>query len=213
MPRINREWLDEILIIDGGSTDGTIEYAESQGFSVYRQKEKGLIAAYREGIQVSKGDAFIIFTPDGNMLPEKLPELTAKMKEGYDVVIVSRYKDGAKSEDDSIVSGFGNWMFTTLVNVLFKANYTDVLGAYRAYRKDIFQKASIKVNQRPVETRICIRAKTLGLKVAEIPGDEPKRLGGKSYRSIIKNGFNELFIIIEEFFGIPSKYVDKFLKF
>jgi len=213
LPQINKDWVEEALLVDGGSTDGSIEFAEQLGFNVYRQKEKGIIAGYREAMAVAKGDAVIIFTPDGNMIPEKIPELTAKMRQGYDAVIVSRYKDGAKSYDDTLVSGFGNWMFTKMVNVLFKADYTDVLGGYKAYRKDIFERLGIEIKDRPVETRVCIRMAKKGFKFAEIPGDEPKRVAGSSYRSIVRNGLNELSIIIEEFFNIRIPLVDRFLKF
>ncbi len=130
LPRIKKEWVDEILIIDGGSTDGTIEFSESLGFNVYKQKSKGIISAFNEALEIAKYDTIITFTPDNNMIPEKIPELVSKMKEGYDMVTVSRYFNGAKSYDDTIISGFGNWMFTTMVNVLFRANYTDVLGFY-----------------------------------------------------------------------------------
>lgn len=213
LPRIDKSWIDEVIIVDGGSIDGSIEFAKKLGFYVYAQKEKGIIAGYREVFEIAKGNALIVFTPDGNMIPEKIPELVAKMKEGYDMVIVSRYKNKAKSFDDTLVSAFGNWMFTSLVNLLFNANYTDVLGAYRAYKKDVFGRLGIEIKRRPVETRVCIRLAKRGFKVAEISGDEPKRISGKSYRSIMKNGFNELSIIIEEFFNIPSKIVDSFLKF
>ena len=128
-------------------------------------------------------------------------------------VVASRYKDGAKSFDDSLVSGFGNWMFTKLVNVLFKANYTDVLGAYRVYRKDVIKKVGLEIQNRPIETRVMIRAAKKGIKVAEISADEPERIAGKGYRKIIKNGFNELFIIIEEYFNIQLPLINRFLKF
>lgn len=213
LPKINQKWVDEVIIVDGGSTDGSIEFARELGFRVYVQKGKGVIAGYKEAWEISKGDVVIIFTPDGNMIPDKIPELVAKMKEGYNMVIVSRYKDGAKSYDDTLISGFGNWMFTRLVNLLFKANYTDVLGGYRAYRRDLFEKVGIEIKNRPIETRICIRLTKRGLKFAEIGGDEPKRIAGKSYTSIVKNGLNELLIIIEEFFNISSSFADTFLKF
>lgn len=199
LPRINRDWVDEAILVDGGSTDGSIEYARGLGFTVFIQKEKGLVAGIKEGIDAAKGDVLIGFTPDGNMIPEKIPELVAKMKEGYDMVTVSRYAQGAKSYDDTLVSGFGNWMFTKMVNVLFKADYTDVLGYYRAYRKDLISRLGIDIKL-SIDTQLCIGCAKQKLKVADIPGDEPKRVAGGSYRSIIRNGFIELFTILGEVF-------------
>lgn len=207
LPRINKGWVNEIIVVDGGSTDGSIEFAKSLGFYVYVQKGKGVIAGYKEALEIAKGDVVITFTPDGNMIPEKLPELVAKTKEGYDMVIVSRYAKGAKSYDDTLISGFGNWMFTSLVNLLFKANYTDVLGLYRAYRKDLIKRIGLDRDiKRTIDTQLCIRCAKAKLNVAEIPGDEPKRIAGKSYRSIIIHGFMELFTIIEEFFCPKVKF-------
>ncbi len=200
LPRIDKKWVDEIIIVDGGSTDGSVEYARELGFHVLQQKGKGVLAGYREGMEAATGDIIITFTPDGNMIPEKLPELVEKMKEGYDMVIVSRYKDAARSYDDTLLSGFGNWMFTTMVNVLFRTDYTDVLGFYRAYKKDLFKGLGIDKDLRiSLDTQLCIRCAKKGLRVAEIPGDEPKRVGGESIRCIVRNGLVELLTITEEF--------------
>ena len=96
LPRIDKTCTDQILLVDGGSTDGSIEYAENQGLDILRQKGKGIIAGIKEGIEAAEGDVIILFTPDGNMIPKKLPELVTKMKEGYDMVCVSRYAKGQK---------------------------------------------------------------------------------------------------------------------
>lgn len=200
LPRVRHEWVDETIIVDGGSTDGSIDYAESLGFRVLRQQSKGIIPGYKEGLAAAAGDVIITFTPDNNMVPERIPDLVAKMREGYDMVIVSRYLDGARSEDDTLISGFGNWMFTTLVNVLFRARYTDVLGFYRAFRADLFEQLGIDEIKLSVDTQLCIRCAQQHRRVCEIPGDEPKRIGGASSRSIIRNGLIELGTILEEFF-------------
>ena len=72
------------------------------------------------------------------MIPELLPNLINKAKEGHDLVCVSRYKDGAVSHDDTLISGFGNWLFTKLVNILFGGKFTDVLGGYKCVKKNLY---------------------------------------------------------------------------
>ena len=79
----------------------------------------------------------IEFNPDGNSIPEDIPRIVAKVNEGYDLVIGSRYRDGAKSDDDDWLTAAGNWMFTRIVNLLFGTSYTDVLVGFRAYRRAV----------------------------------------------------------------------------
>lgn len=201
MPRIKKDWVDEIIIIDGNSNDGTKEYLEENGYRVIKQQTKGLCGAYWECLEIAAGDIIIPFSPDNNSLPELIPELIKKMREGYDMVIASRYKDGAKSFDDDFVTAFGNRLFTGLINLLFGSHYTDTLVMYRAFRKDIIQELGIDVKRFPVfEIQIIIRCAKKKLKVAEISGDEPKRIGGKRKMNPLYNGSAILCLIIKEFF-------------
>jgi len=201
MPRIKKEWFDEIIVVDGGSNDGTVEYYESNGYWVISQKTKGLAAAYWECLEVAKGDIIVPFSPDNNSVPELLPQLLEKMKEGYDMVIVSRYKGGAKSEDDDPITAFGNWMFTKIVNILFRAEYTDVLVMYRAFRKDLMDRLEITERKHPtLEVMLCNRCAIRKLKVADLSGDEPKRIGGVRKMSPLYNGSVILWQIFKDFF-------------
>lgn len=218
LPRIHREWVDEILIVDGDSTDGSREYAESLGFRVLKQKNfkptrkvrgpfpehaSGPVEALREAFAAAKGDYVITFTPDNNSIPELIPALVAKLKEGYDMVTVSRYKDGAKSQDDSRTTSFGNWMITGLVNLLHGTRYTDVMCIFRGYRRNLIQELEIDMKL-SLHTQLSIRCKKYKKSTAEIPGDEPPRVGGHTIRNNFKNGLVELYTIFEEFFSTPK---------
>ena len=205
-PRIKKEWVDEIVVVDGGSTDGTIEFFENEGLKVVRQQSKGICGAYWECLEVATGDVIIPFSPDNNSIPELIPELVDKIKQGYEMVIVSRYLDGAKSEDDDFITGFGNWMFTKIVNILFGGNYTDTLVMFRGFKKDLVEKVNIDQKGMPVfEYMLSIRCARLKLNVCEIPGDEPPRLGGHRKMRPFYNGMTLVWIIFREFFVSPNK--------
>jgi glycosyltransferase involved in cell wall biosynthesis len=82
MPKIKKDWCDQIIILDGGSTDGTIQYAKDNGYFVYIQKKKGFRYAYMEVLPYIEGDVIVTFSPDGNSLPELIPDLINKMRDG-----------------------------------------------------------------------------------------------------------------------------------
>jgi len=212
MPKINREWVDQIVIVDGGSTDGTIEYANANGYFLKVQKKKGIRNAYMEVLDYISGDIVITFSPDGNCIPEAITALIEKMKEGYDMVIASRYAKDAKSYDDDLLTAFGNWFGTSLMNFLYGAKYTDAMGIFRAYKKKLIQDLdldkdlSYSTPEKILHTKISwepllsIRAAKSRLKITEIPADEPRRVGGNRKLQRFKWSTAYLFQIIREVF-------------
>lgn len=199
LPKIDRSLFTQIIVVDGGSRDRTVELAKSEGLEVHIQERSGLKNAYIEVFPKIKGDIVVCFSPDGNSLPEALSRLLNKMDEGYDMVIASRYLDSAKSEDDDYVTAFGNWLFTSLINLIYGTKYTDAMVMYRAFKKEVFFSLDLDKDksywpERFLFTDVCImplfsmRAGTLGLKTAEIPADEPKRIGGERKLQVIRWG-------------------------
>ena len=211
MPRIKKEWVDEIIVADVGSTDGTLEYAKEQGYVTYVQKKKGIRHAYIEGFPLVKSDYIITFSPDGNSVPEAIPYLIEKIKEGYDMVIASRYLDHAKSHDDDFITRFGNWLFTKLINLFHKGTYTDAMVIYRIYRKSLFYELKLDTEESysmeklffttmGIEPLLSLRCAKYKKKYTEIPEDEPKRIGGERKLQIIRWGAAYLTQIIKERF-------------
>ncbi len=197
-PRIKKEWVDEIVLIDGGSKDGTPEWAESLGYRVIQQTRSGATGAYKDAIEQIQSDVIITFSPDGNSIPEHIPLLVEKMRAGYDMVIVSRYLDGAKSADDDFFTAFGNYVFTTMINVLFGGRYTDTLVIFRGWKTELLRDMMELPHYGSYDVYLSIRCAKEKRKVMEIPGDEPKRIGGERKMRPFKCGYEILRLIWQE---------------
>jgi glycosyltransferase involved in cell wall biosynthesis len=201
LPRIIQQKPDQILVSDGNSTDQTREVAKSMGVEVYVQKQKGIRHAYMEAWSLIRGDWVVTLSPDGNCVPEDIPKLVKHMTDGHwDMVIASRYFQGQKSEDDDLITGFGNWLFTRTVNFLFGGSYTDVMGIYRIYRTKLFEELELDQHDSYVfpesifhtvigiEPLLSVRALAYGKRVSEIGSPEPARIGGERKLQIIRWG-------------------------
>jgi len=210
LPRIDPAWVDQVLVVDGGSTDGTVEWARANGYTVYRQRRPGIRFAYLEALPLVEGDQIISFSPDGNCDPAVIPALVNKMKEGYDLVIGSRYGGGAHSEDDDMVTGFGNWLFTRTINLLFRARYSDAMVIYRAFKRALIHDLGLDQERsyfspeklfRTViswEPLMSVRAAKYGKRIGEVAAGEPPRIGGRRKLQIIRWGAAYYFQIWKE---------------
>jgi glycosyltransferase involved in cell wall biosynthesis len=182
-PKLPMHCLDEVLVVDGGSTDGTLEFFESRGVRVIRQERRGRGEAFRLAVQRARNDWLIFFSPDGNEDPDDIPKLIDGLAAGYDMVIASRFMRGARSEDDDkFLLGsrrLGNLLFTWLANVLCRArtHISDTINGYRAITRAAFVRLAPDAEGYAIELQMSIRALQLGLRVLEIPTQESPRIG------------------------------------
>jgi len=212
LPQIKKEWCHQILIVDAHSTDGTAAYAREHGYETIDQQSRGVRRAYIEALPHVRGDIMIPFSPDGNSIPDAIPQLAAKFAEGYDLVHASRYAPGASSEDDTWLTSLGNTAFTRMINLLYGGHYTDAMGMYKAFRPSLLRELDLDKEERFVTERVTgvsgigldplmsIRALKRKLRIAEIPASEPKRIGGEKKMRPFRWGLPLLLQVLRELY-------------
>lgn len=212
LENISRQNVDEILVVDGHSTDGTGELVERLGYHLIFQEGRGLGKAIETGIKNTTGEIIIIMDADGSHEPADIPKLLEKIRQGYDVVIASRYISGPKmrnllffyrkssSYDDTFIREFGNRLFTFMCRKIYHIDVHDILMGYKAFRRNIFEKINLNEAGQQFDAEIMIKAKKAGFKIGEVPTVEHKRKYGRSKLSVPCDGFRVLRVIIKEIF-------------
>ena len=199
MPQIKKEWVDNILIVDGGSTDGTIEEAEKMGFKVIKQKLPGYGGAILSGIDETKNENIVLYSPDGNHYPDEIRLLVEEIKDGSDQIVVTRFGKNSQNLDAGIIDAFGNRMFAFLVNVFFGGNMTDPLTGSRIIKRNAMNEVKMDSFNMDCTTEMSIRGLKLRQKISEIEGNEGERIGGERKMKPITVGSQISYQIIKEF--------------
>lgn len=210
LPLIPKHLFQQIIVADGQSKDLSVQWLRENSYEVYVQKNRGIRNAYLEVWPLLKGEYVVTFSPDGNCKVEDLAALCEELKKGHDMVIASRYKPPAYSEDDDALTRFGNFFFTSLISICFRHKFTDSMTIYRGYRTSLFYDLNIEKSRVSwlekklktsvgVEPLLSIRAAKKGLSIGEIPSVEPLRKHGVRKMLPFKWGFLILTQIILEF--------------
>lgn len=187
VPLIDRSQFDEVYCVDGGSTDGTVEYLESQGIKVYRQTAKGLNQACKDGCNFCSCDAFVFYHPKGTIPVEDTYKFRAYYEAGYDFVVGSRMMKGAHNEEDSKLLKPRKWFVLCLglaAKVLFKKEGNtvwDTLHGFRGMTVEAFKKCDISDMSPSIDIEMVCRSYKLKLKRIEFPTTELPRIAGESH--------------------------------
>jgi len=200
LEEIPRDVVDEVIVVDGQSTDGTPELVRKMGYKVVMQEEKGYGTAFPTGAEAAKGNVVILMNGDGSQDPKDIPKFLEKIKEGYKVVFASRYLKGAGSDDDTLITYVGNKLFTFLINVIHKVGVSDSLFTFIAIDKEVFKSLEMQYPSFDFCVELPIKLHRKGYKIAEIPSFERKRFHGEKKVHAFFDGLKILWIIIKEAF-------------
>jgi glycosyltransferase involved in cell wall biosynthesis len=204
------EWIDELIIVDGGSTDDTVEVARQlwPGVRIVYQDGRGKGNALSCGLAACTGDIAVLLDADGSTDPGEIPAFVDAILNGAELAKGSRFLDGAGSDDLTPLRRAGNCVLTWLVNRLFGTRYTDLCYGFNAVRLDVVDVLALDVEGFEIETLIGIRAAKAGLVVAEVPSWEHCRIHGRTNLRTFRDGQRVLATIVRE-----SRLVSAFKRF
>lgn len=183
LDKIPTDAVDEVIAIDGGSTDGSLEFMKANDITVYPQTVKGRGEAFREAFRKAQGDALILFSPDGNEDPNDIPKFRPLLESGSDIVIATRMVKGAWNEEDDQILKLRKWVnnaFTIIANIIWNRGpwISDTINGYRAITKEAWQILALDGHGYTIEYQGSIRAFKRGLRITEFITHEARRFDG-----------------------------------
>jgi glycosyltransferase involved in cell wall biosynthesis len=185
----------EVLVVDGGSRDGTDRIAKELGARVVYEFRRGYGRAYKTGFKEARGDIIITLDGDASYPSECIPQLLNFFVENnLDMLIAQRNPEpGAMS----LLNAFGNYVLTTLIKLLFHINIRDSQSGMWIIRRDVLKDIMPKSDGMEFSEEIKIRAYLQGKRISEFLIPYRKRKGKeklKRFRDGLKN-FLYIFVL------------------
>lgn len=204
VPLIPRDAFEEVFAVDGGSTDGTLDYLAGQGIPVHRQPVRGYNQAYIHAFELCRSDVLVLFHPKGTIDPRHLLSIRPLVEAGHDLVIASRLVRGARNEEDDRLLRPRKWFVRALAlaaSLLWRRRgplVWDVLHGFRAMRRDRFFAIEPLRQGLAVDLEMVVRSYRARLAVAEFPVQESGRLAGETHFKAFGTGRKLLRYLLEE---------------
>jgi glycosyltransferase involved in cell wall biosynthesis len=201
------DFVCEVVLVDGGSSDGTVEVARSArpDIRVVRQTGRGKGNALTCGFEVCTGEIIVMIDADGSTDPSEIPRFVDALKQGADMAKGSRFTQGGGSADITHLRRAGNRVLCGLVNVLYRTRYSDLCYGFNAFWKASLRQLRIDCDGFEIETLINIRTAKARLRVVEVPSFELGRMHGESNLRPVRDGWRVLRTIVRERFS-PARF-------
>lgn len=194
------DWIHEVVLVDGNSTDNTVEVARElrADVKVVRQRGKGKGDALITGFAACTGDIIVMVDADGSADGHEIVSYVSALVSGADFAKGSRFANGGGTDDMTPIRKLGNYVLCGVVNAKFGARYTDLCYGYNAFWRRCLDQIDLDCTGFEVETLMNIRVAKAGLKVQEIPSHEYLRIHGASNLRAVRDGLRVLRVILRE---------------
>jgi len=193
-------WVDDVVVVDNGSSDRTVEAAGAAGARVLQEPERGYGAACLRGIAALRAPDIVVFLDgDYSDYPEEMAALVQPIiQDQADMVIGSRVLGQAEAGALTPQQRFGNWLACRLMRLFWGVCYTD-LGPFRAIRHSTLQSLEMRDRNYGWTVEMQIKAAQHGARSLEAPVRYRKRIGKSkvsgTVRGVVSAGTKILFVI------------------
>jgi glycosyltransferase involved in cell wall biosynthesis len=180
---VPRGWVDEVIVVDGGSRDVTVAEAGAAGATVLVEKEPGYGRACARGAAAAGagGAEILVFLDgDGGDRPEAIPTLVQPIIEDkYDFVIGSRTRGVREPGSMGAHQALAGYIIGAAIGLVYAVRFTDMC-AFRAIRTDALAQLGMSEMTYGWNLEMQMRAARAGLRILEVPVPSSRRLAGKS---------------------------------
>jgi glycosyltransferase involved in cell wall biosynthesis len=190
----------EIVLVDGHSTDDTVEVAtrERPDIVVTQEQRRGKGAALQAGFAAATGDIVVMLDADGSMHPAEIGRYVALLNSGFDFVKGSRFMAGGASTDITALRRLGNRGLLALTNAICGTRFTDLCYGFCAFRRTALSALPVSATGFEIETELVVRATMAGLRISEVPSVESPRRYGQSNLRTFRDGQRVLWTLLRE---------------
>ncbi|MFI8518245.1 glycosyltransferase family 2 protein [Streptomyces sp. NPDC085481] len=194
------DWIHEVVLVDGNSTDDTVRVALElrPDVKVVKQAGKGKGDALISGFAACTGDIIVMVDADGSADGQEIVSYVSALVGGADFAKGSRFANGGGTDDMTLIRRLGNRVLCALVNRRFGARYTDLCYGYNAFWRHCLDHIVLDCTGFEIETLINIRVVKAGLRVQEVPSHEYLRIHGVSNLHAVRDGLRVLRVILRE---------------